>query len=659
MKIRLVAIFALAVALVVPSDTAAKPSSARTPSRVKSVSIKIIDQEKKFPAPRKSAEDDSITVDFPFKGKIHAPGTEGYTLARQKNYAYKSKYADEMYPAYFVYPENGEVDSIISAIEFGRRSGLHVMGRSGGHQYCGTSSDSGSVIIDMQEWDDIGEVVDSRATVLGSKLAKKYKKMITVGAGATLGELSKKLARAGCTIPMGECPSVCVGGHMQTGGWGHLVRSNGLFSEYVYGFTIVTSEGVKKVSCKSLGRELDLYNAVRGGSPGAFGIITDVTFLLLSDDSYPNSRAYGQLILIRDDEDYEVVDSLMKLFLKTMNDVGNSSKAQGVSLNFTHIARAMPSTVFTKIPKIFPILPAKLFQRVEALVIEANIVDDTDASSMEIFQDVVDATDAAIERTKRRWIDFCIVAGMRLFTPKTFKDGKTHVPLSTINESYVREYPFVSKKTATNPQQKVNEHPFQVQSIYPKEHVNINVDKFVEGNKDSSSNGGKMGLLAIYKSIASLVGPHMPLDEIISQSYLLGGTKRGMGPFPCTAQWMTEIRGSFGQIQWGTKEGISDPRTWQIIQAFYDLEREYMLRENEIPCCPAGFTGDASSDTSLGGCVKDSESLDLTKERVQKRYYVPESEQGFGWVASVKYDWDREDIFHSRFTVPPRNKTNL
>ena len=321
MKIRLVAIFALAVALVVPSDTAAKPSSARTPSRVKSVSIKIIDQEKKFPAPRKSAEDDSITVDFPFKGKIHAPGTEGYTLARQKNYAYKSKYADEMYPAYFVYPENGEVDSIISAIEFGRRSGLHVMGRSGGHQYCGLSSDSGSVIIDMQEWDDIGEIVDSKATV-GSKLAQKYQKMITVGAGVYLGDLSKTLAAAGCTIPMGECPSVCVGGHMQTGGWGHLARSNGLFSEYVYGFTIVTSEGVKKVSCKSTGRELDLYNAVRGGSPGAFDIVTEVTFLLLSDDTFPNSRAYGQIILIRDDEDYEIIALLVKLFLKTMNDVG-------------------------------------------------------------------------------------------------------------------------------------------------------------------------------------------------------------------------------------------------------------------------------------------------------------------------------------------------
>ena len=109
---------------------------------------------------------------------------------------------------------------------------------------------------------------------------------------------------------------------MQTGGWGHLARSNGLFSEYVYGFTIVTSEGVKKVSCKSTGRELDLYNAVRGGSPGAFGIVTEVTFLLLSDDTFPNSRAYGQIILIRDDEDYEIIALLVKLFLKTMNDVG-------------------------------------------------------------------------------------------------------------------------------------------------------------------------------------------------------------------------------------------------------------------------------------------------------------------------------------------------
>ena len=82
-------------------------------------------------------------------------------------------------------------------------------------------------------------------------------------------------------------------------------------------------------------------------------------------------------------------------------------------------------------------------------MVEATIADDTDASSMELFKNVVDITEAALKsRTFRRWLDFCIIAGMRLISPKLFKDGKLRLPLSIINESYVREYPIVAKKTA-------------------------------------------------------------------------------------------------------------------------------------------------------------------------------------------------------------------
>ncbi len=59
-------------------------------------------------------------VDFPFQGKIHAPGTEEYSQSIEKNYAYDTKYKDEMYPALFAYSKNGELKSIESAIAFGR-----------------------------------------------------------------------------------------------------------------------------------------------------------------------------------------------------------------------------------------------------------------------------------------------------------------------------------------------------------------------------------------------------------------------------------------------------------------------------------------------------------------------------------------------------------
>ena len=75
---------------------------------------------------------------------------------------------------------------------------------------------------------------------------------------------------------------------------------------------------------------------------------------------------------------------------------------------------------------------------------------------------------------------------------------------------------------------------------------------------------------------------------------------------------------------------------------------------NQKNVCMISFPADTNGDTSKGGCTKSKSSLDLNDSRVQERYYDPDSEKGFDWVASVKYDWDTEDIFHSRFPVPPR-----
>jgi len=588
-------------------------------------------------------------LEFPFKGKIHPLGTEEYAISRQKNYAYNSKYKDKMYPAYFVYPENGEFESILSAISFGKKMGLHVMGRSGGHQYCGVSSDSGSIIIDMQEWNTIGNVLDSE-NIIGSELALKYPKLVTVGVGVSLGDLAKRLLDAHCTIPMGECPSVCVGGHMQTGGWGHLARSNGLFTEYVYGFTIVTAEGIKKVSCRSSGRELDLYNAVRGGSPGAFGIISHVTILPLCDALFPNSRSYGQIVPIVGDNGDEAMLQLMELFLKTMNRIGNSSEALGVNVNLSHVVRAVPPSA---ISKAFSYLVPSMAKRVQILIVEVTIIDDTDIPSMAIFQDFVNTTEEVKRKSNNCCLDKFMNGAFRILSSKTLKNGKKRLPLSVINESFVRDPPFVTEKTDLDPQQRVDECPFQGQALYPKgDTENIPIRGFLNGDENAATKGARQGLLRIYKSGACLVGHGMPIDMIASQNYLLG-TERVVGPFPCACQWTKKIRGSLGFDMFGPD--LSDPRVWQTIRNFYDLDHEYILEPGkEMGLCLIAFTSDANGDTSEGECVEYHPSLNLNDKRVQERYYDPDDTNfGFDWVANVKHEWDMDDIFHSRFTIPP------
>jgi len=133
---------------------------------------------------------------------------------------------------------------------------------------------------------------------------------------------------------------------------------------------------------------------------------------------------------------------------------------------------------------------------------------------------------------------------------------------------------------------------------------------------------------------------------------MLFGTKRNIGPFPSSVQWGRKMRGCLGFDTFGTPESLSDPRTIQMLNAFYDLEREYILKsDGATNTCMISFT----ADTSKVGCTRPRfHGLDLNDPRVQARYYDPDSDKGFDWVAGIKHDWDKEDIFHSRFTVPPR-----
>lgn len=54
-----------------------------------------------------------------------------------------------------------------------------------------------------------------------------------VGPGVKLKQLSEKLDQGGYSLPHGECPFVAIGGHAQTGGYGHLARAFGLNGDYV------------------------------------------------------------------------------------------------------------------------------------------------------------------------------------------------------------------------------------------------------------------------------------------------------------------------------------------------------------------------------------------------------------------------------------------
>ena len=169
------------------------------------------------------------------------------------------------------------------AIRYAVKNAKKVQARSGGHQYCGLSSGGeDTILLSMDLYSNI-DVSEANG--------KSY---ATVGAGALLTNIAAKFNEEGVTIPHGECPRVAIGGHAQTGGFGHFLRSYGLALDHVYRFDIYQADGTLVTVDRPATRdEHSLYWGVLGGGPGSFGIITEITFECIADVDHPYSWGYS------------------------------------------------------------------------------------------------------------------------------------------------------------------------------------------------------------------------------------------------------------------------------------------------------------------------------------------------------------------------------
>jgi FAD/FMN-containing dehydrogenase len=170
-----------------------------------------------------------------FGGQIFTPGTVEYDEKRVQyafsSYPEKQRPGGCMRPYLIAYPRM-DADDIPAAISFARANNKRLVARSGGHQYCGLSSGGDDTILlgmDLYKHLEI--------TTAGDKTLAR------VGVGTRLTDLAAAFKENGFTIPHGECPRVAIGGHAQSGGYGHLLRSYGLALDHVLEFKIYTSDG--------------------------------------------------------------------------------------------------------------------------------------------------------------------------------------------------------------------------------------------------------------------------------------------------------------------------------------------------------------------------------------------------------------------------------
>ena len=218
-----------------------------------------------------------------FEGEVYAPGDTDYDERRTQyassSYPDRQKPGGAMSPFLIAYPQPNTED-IATAIAFAKANNKRVVARSGGHQYSGLSSGGNdTILLSMDGYrDDIEfEEVDDKIYV-------------TLGVGNRLTDIAETFRSKRVTIPHGECPQVGIGGHVQTGGYGHIIRSYGLALDHVSKFEIVLNDGTTETVERPETRdETSLYWAVLGGGPGSFGIITKITFECIQDKEHENS----------------------------------------------------------------------------------------------------------------------------------------------------------------------------------------------------------------------------------------------------------------------------------------------------------------------------------------------------------------------------------
>lgn len=191
-----------------------------------------------------------------------------------------------MSPNAVAYPV--DIADVQAAIAYASTNKCVIAVRTGGHQYSGASSTAGAgILLDMSKTFR-SDTADFQVLPDGTDGHPR----VRTGISWALAEFNAKMKTHKFFIPHGQCSHVHLGGHVQTGGYGQLGRSFGLFGDHVEQFEIVTADGKLRVVNQSSDR--DLFFAVLGGSPGNFGVITHLHLRCHRDSDHPNSRGMRQ-----------------------------------------------------------------------------------------------------------------------------------------------------------------------------------------------------------------------------------------------------------------------------------------------------------------------------------------------------------------------------
>ena len=188
------------------------------------------------------------------RGELLQPGDPSYDAARR---VYNGMI--DRRPALIA--RCADADDVVTAVTFGRSSGLPMAVRGGGHNGAGLGTCDDGLVIDLSGLRAV-EVDPGRNEV-------------RVGGGCTWNDVDAATHPFGLAVPTGFISSTGVGGLTLGGGLGYLTRHYGLTIDNLLRVEMVLADG-RQVTA-SADENADLFWAVRGGG-GNFGVVTSFLF---------------------------------------------------------------------------------------------------------------------------------------------------------------------------------------------------------------------------------------------------------------------------------------------------------------------------------------------------------------------------------------------
>ena len=166
---------------------------------------------------------------------------------------------------------------IAAAVNFARDNNLRLVVKGGGHSYQGTSNAPDSLLIWTRHMHDI--TMHEAFVPQGCEHTMQPQPAVTVGAG-TIGTQAYDAVttKGGKYVQGGGCMTVCLGGLVQSGGFGSYSKHYGTAAGSLLEAEVVTADGQIRIATAC--NNPDLFWALKGGGGGTFGVVSKMTLRL-------------------------------------------------------------------------------------------------------------------------------------------------------------------------------------------------------------------------------------------------------------------------------------------------------------------------------------------------------------------------------------------